>query len=258
MQLGRKLHELWHLRLGLAVSVALALLATLWSVDGLSLFPPGLKSRHLEMASASTSVFIDTPRSTMLDVTVTAGDFRAITNQSLLIANVMASAPVRERIARQAGVEASDIRMSSPVSPQWPRSLNRPGERATPGDLLKLPDEYRLSVLSNPTVPKIDIYATAPSPGAAARLADGAVRATQDYLRALGARQGIPPSQQVRLEQLGTAKGGTINPGADVKFAVLSFLVVFATTAAAVLFFARVRQGWKLEENAATGSGAGA
>jgi hypothetical protein len=251
VQLGRKLNELWHLRLGLGIAVALASLAALWSVADVSLFPPGLKSRHLEISSASTSVLVDTPRSTVLNVGVNTGDFVAITNRALLIANVMASVPVREYIARRAGVPSSVIKVSSPVTPDWPRPLDRPGQRRRTADIVTSPDEFRLSLQSNPTVPEIDVYAQAPSRTAAARLANGAIRGTQDYLRALAAREDIPSSEQVRLQQLGIATGGTINAGANVKFALLSFLVVFATSAAAALFLARVRRGWKLQTLAA-------
>lgn len=247
MQLGRKLREIWRLRAGFAASVALGLLAALWSVEKISVLPPRLESRSLDISAASTRALVDAPRSTVLDLGATTTDIRSFTNRALLISNVMASAPVREYIARRAGVRAEQLQIASPVTPDWPRPLDRPGERKSTGDILKEPDEYRLSLQSNPTVPVIDVYAEAPSDEAAARLANGAVSGTRDYLRVLGAAQGIRSDQQVRLQQLGAAKGGPVNAGADFKIALLSFVIVFALSCAAALFLSRTRRGWRTE-----------
>src|SRR5689334_1028175 len=100
MQLGRHLRELWQLRLGLVASLVLALLAALWSVGKIGLLPPSIKPRALEMAAASTSALVDTPKSTVLDLGVDTYSFTSITNRSLLVGNIMASAPVRQYIAR--------------------------------------------------------------------------------------------------------------------------------------------------------------
>ena len=46
-------------------------------------------------------------------------------------------------------------------------------------DILKRPNEYRLSIQANPTVPVLDIYAEAPDDAAAKKLASGAVSGLQ-------------------------------------------------------------------------------
>ena len=247
MKLGRRLHELWRMRVGLIVSLVLATVAALWSVQEISLFPPGLQARPLELSTASTRALVDTPRSTLLNLEVNTNDFAGITSRALLIANVMGSAPVREYIAQRAGVRADLIQIATPVTPDWPRPIVRADDKSAPTDIAKSPEAYRLSLLSNPTVPVIEVFATAPSPAVAARLANGAIQGTQDYLRALALRQGIPPAQQARLQQLGDAKGGTINAGANIKVAALSFFVVLLTCSATTLFISRVRRGWQLE-----------
>jgi len=47
MGIGIRLRKLWRLKAGVVVSLALALLAGLWSVERISLFPPGLTPRSL-------------------------------------------------------------------------------------------------------------------------------------------------------------------------------------------------------------------
>jgi hypothetical protein len=69
----------------------------------------------------------------------------------------------------------------------------------------------------------------------------------RDYLRAVGAQEHIRLAHQVTLKQLGTAKGGVINPGVSVELATLAFLLVFLASAATTLWLARVRQGWNTE-----------
>jgi hypothetical protein len=245
MQLGRNLHQLWRHRLAFAFTLSVALLAALWSVAQVSLFPPRVTARPLDVSTASTRALVDSPRSAVLDLGVDTTDLTSITSRSLLISNVMASAPVREYIARRAGVPAEVIQMTSPVTPDWPRPLRQPGQSRGTSDILKTPGQYRISLQNNPTVPMIDVYALAPTRKAAARLANGAIKGTQDYLRALAANQGVSPNHQVRLQQLGAATSGTINAGANLKLAILSFLVVFAACGAASLFVTRVVRGWR-------------
>lgn len=253
MQLGRHLRELWRLRLGLVAAVVVAALAALWSVGSVSLFPPGVKSRDLEMAVASTRVLVDAPTATVLDLSVNAYNFQSITNRALLVGNVMASEPVRQYIGKRAHVPPEVLQVASPVTPDFPRPLATSGRKST-RDILKSPDEYRLSIQANPTAPILDIYAQAPTARTAELLATGAVEGMKDYLRELGGTQGVPQSRQVRLEQLGRADGGVINPGISVKVALLTFLIVFAVSSVAVLFVARVRQGWRLEAEREVGN----
>jgi hypothetical protein len=251
VQLGRHLHELWTLRLGVLLAVVLGLAAALWSVEKLSLFPPGAHARSVEMAAAQTSVLVDSPKSSVLDLAMSTGDIESITNRALLIANVMASAPVREYIARRAHVPPDALQVASPVTSTFPRPLAVNGREPHTGDIVRSPDEYRLSLTANPTVPIVIVYAEAPTAKAAQQLANGAVDGMRDYLRDVGDSERIPPPERVDLAQLGRAKGGVIDRGVDVEIATLSFLLVFAAASAAVLFVSRVRRGWVSESQRA-------
>lgn len=246
MQFGRHLQELSQNRLGVAISALLALCAALWSVGKVELLPPSVESRDLEMAAASTRVLVDVPTSTVLDTSVDTTNFNAITNRALLIGNVMASQPVRRYIGRRARVSPAILQVASPVTPDFPRPLASSGSRSSK-DILKSPDQYRLSIQANPTAPILDVYAQAPTAEAAELLANGAVDGMKDYLAALARTQAVPSDRQVRLEQLGRATGGVLNRGVSVKVALLSFVLVFAVSCVAAVFIARVRRGWVLE-----------
>jgi hypothetical protein len=244
MRFGMRLRELWENRLGLAASFAIAILAAFWSVEKVSLFPPGIEARSFETASASTRVLVDAPQSVMLDMSAQGLDLESITSRALLVGNLINSAPVRASIARRVGIPPDRIEFSAPLTREWPRAIKQAGTERSTSDILKSPDQYRINVRANPTVPVIEISAQAPTAEAAERLANGAVLGTGDYLRDLGERQAIPPSEQIRIEQLGDAKGGVINEGVSIQVAVLSFMLALAAGCAAVLAFARIRSGW--------------
>lgn len=247
MTLGRHLRELWHLRLGLVISVCLALLAAGWSVGKISLFPPGVTGRTLEISAASTTVLVDAPQSAVLNIATNTVDLEAMTNKALLVGNVMGSQPVRSYIMRRAQLPpGAYLQVATPVTPNFPRELSTTGTKKTT-DILRSPNEYRLDIQANPTVPVLNLDAEAPTPAEAARIANGAVAGMRDYLRSVAARENIPSNRQVTLQQLGAANGGVINPGVSIETATLAFTVVFLASAATTLWLARFRRGWNAE-----------
>ena len=244
MQLGRHLRELWRMRLGVGLSFLLASLIAISSIDHVGLFPPKITSRQLEIAAASTRVLIDSPRSEIIDLRTDTYAFTSLTTRAALLGNVMASAPVREYIARRAKIDPQRIQAVAPITANVPRNLIEPGSEKRSSDILRSTDQYRLDIQANPTVPILNVSAQAPNKDAAERLANGAVDGLRDYLAALAVRQGTDPKKQVRLEQLGRARGGVINKGIGLQIALLSFVFVFVLSCCAVLFLARVHRGW--------------
>ena len=248
VQLGMHMRELWGQKAGLAIAVTLALVAALRVLYSIGIVPPRLEHNSQGVASASTQLVIDTPRSSVIDLRSDTYSFTGLTNRALLLGNVMASLPVREYIARRAGVPATAILISAPLTPEQPRVVADGAHQPKTSDILRSPDEYRLSVQANPTVPVLDIYAEAPDGAAAGKLANASVEGLRDYLSALASEHDTPRAKQVKLVQLGRASGGTIDSGAGLKLAVLVFIFVFAIASAAVLFIARVRRGWSASE----------
>jgi hypothetical protein len=226
------------------IGAGLALLLAINSVARIGLFPPSLHDRHLQIASASTHVLVDSPQSKTIDLQASTADMAALTTRAQLLGNLMASPPVREYIARHAGVPADRIAAIAPVTVGVPRALTEPGSEKRASDLLASTDQYRLDIQSNPTVPILNVYAQAPSTDAAERLANGAVDGLREYLDSIASQQRVQPPNRVALLQLGRATGGVINHGIDLELALLTFFVIFAISCGAVLFIARVRNGW--------------
>ncbi len=245
MQLGIHMRELWGQKLGLAIAVLLAVLAATRALYGIGLFPPSLERHSVGLAGASTQVLVDTPRSTVVDLREDTYSITGLTNRALLLGNVIASLPVRQHIAQRTGVPVTEIKVAAPLTADEPRAIANSAQQPATADILNSPDEYRLSVRANPTVPVLDVYAEAGKPGIAVGLANAAVDGLRDYLRELARDHMTPRKEQVRLIQLGRAKGSAVNSGANLQLAVLTFIFVFAVCCAAVLFIARVRRGWR-------------
>jgi hypothetical protein len=249
MQLGIHLRELARLRVGVALSFLLAIMVALTVTYKVSVFPPGLAPRELEMGSATTRVMVDTSRSLVLDVRYGTGDFDSLTARSILLGNLMASEPVRAYIARRAHVPAEQITATTPLTPDFPRPLAGSGEQKHQTDLLRSTDQYRLNIQANPTVPIVDVYAQAPDATSAAHLANGAVDGLRDYLASqLTGVQGVRTDVQPRITQLGRAHGTAINHGVRLQALLLTFGFMFGLGCAVTMFIGRVRRGWALAD----------
>jgi hypothetical protein len=246
MGFGIRIRGLWKIRGWMAGCAAFSLLIAAWSVAQISLMPPGLTPRHLKMATATTQVIVDTPRSTLVDIRQDTYSIDALTNRALLLGNVMASPQVRSDIARRAHLPFDEVQVVPPLTPKQPRVLAEAGNEKHTTDILHLNGKYRLYVRANPTVPFLQIYAQTPTAESAAALANAAVGGIEAYLAALAQSTRTPGNQQVRLTQLGQAHGAVVNGGVELRFAFLAFLVAFALSCATVIWMRRVREGWRL------------
>lgn len=214
-----------------AVAAAVAIALLVWGVRA---------DRSIEIASASTRVLIDTPRSTLLDLRADTQDLSSLTNRAVLLGNLIAGPPVRRAIAEAAGVPIEKVSVTAPLTPEQPRAIAGSGHEPHTADLLAGSDEYRVDVQANPTVPMLDIDAAAPDAAVAERLADGAVDGLRSYLGEVAARQRTAKEDRVAVVQLGHAEGGPVNEGAGLGPHVVAFIAV--VVAALALFLRRTRQ----------------
>jgi hypothetical protein len=245
--IGIRMRKLWHLKAGVVVSIALALLAAVWSVEKISLSPLSLTPRSLEMATAATHVLIDTRTSQLIDLRQDTYNVDGLRNRAVLLGNVIASGGVQQKIAQRAHVPVDALRIQAPLTAeQSSPPVDSQNARHT-SDILKSNDQYRLDIKTNATVPMLDIYAQTPSAESAEALANAAVDELREYLTGLAATQRTPEKDQIRLIQLGRANGDVINRDVKWQVAIFIFLLTLAISSASVIFIARVRAGWRLE-----------
>jgi hypothetical protein len=246
MGIGIRMRRLWEVKAGVAACITLALIAAIWSIDKISLFPPALTPRALELGTASTQVVVDTPRSAILDLRRDTYSLDGLTNRAVLVGNVVASAPVRESIAARADVPIEALRIAPPLTPKQPRASVQEDSQRHTTDILKTNEEYRLLVRANPSAPVLYIYAQTPTAKSAGKLANAAVDAMRRYVADVAKSEGTPVDQRVRLRQLGRAEGAVINDRVTWAVAVLAFLLTFVVSCATLILLTRIRQGWRM------------
>ena len=237
MGLGIRIRRLWRLKLGLVLSVVLALLAAVWSMS----------RSGLEMATAHTEVLVDTPSSIMTDLRENSYSIDGLLNRAVVLGNVIASPPVEARIAQRADVPAALLRIEAPITAHVASlPLNSQNSRSM-SDILKSNEQYRIAIDANPAVPILDIYTQTPTAQSAAALANAAVDELKAYVTGLASSQATPAQDQTRIEQLGQATGTVINQGVQYQVAVLAFILIFLLSCATTMFVSRIREGWRLE-----------
>jgi len=245
VELGKHLRELSRYRIPALVCILLGILAAVWASYQIQLFPPGISPRSIEIASASTEVLVDTPFSAAVDLRQGRGNFEAMTSRATLLGNVIASPPVLEHIARRAHVPVEAIRAQPPLTPDFPRPIARAGKEPGAKDIFRLPEEYRINVQVDPSVPVLRVISQAPTASKATTLANASVEGLQDFLDTVAAREATPPGDRVRLVRLGHSRGVVINGGVRLQASILAFLIVLGLSAAATIFLGRVLRGWR-------------
>lgn len=233
MGIGIRLRRLWHLKLGVSVSLVAAIAAAAWT-----------SPRSHEMATASTHVVIDTPTSALVDLRQDTYSLDGLRNRAVLLGNVIAGSRVRENIARRLNLPVEKVRIQAPLTrEQSAPPVDSENARQT-SDIIKSTEEYRLNVQANLTVPMLDIYAQSPTAESATILVNSAVRELRRYIAELAAAKDTPPQDQIQLIQLGKGKGVVLNEGVNWQVALVAFLITFGICASTVIFLDRIRAGW--------------
>jgi hypothetical protein len=247
MRLGARLFRLSRSRTVVAFSLLAGVFGTVAALYHVSLMPPGLHKRGLAIGAASTEILVASPN---LSVGGTSYQYNSAINQGTLLGNVMVSEPVLSQVAKAMGVPMARIQASAPMTANVPRQFVQPGSGATATAILKSPEQYKLEIQADPSVPILHVYTQAPSAALAIKMATVAVHAVQNYVEELEVRQNVPKSNLVATQQLGPVKGGVANPGASKQIAILAFFGCFGVSLWLLTIFQRIRCGWLAERSA--------
>jgi hypothetical protein len=224
-----------------AISAAVATLATVASLASFGLLPPRIEMRHLADGGAVTHAAIHLPESRR---PASLTGFESQAKRLNLIANLMTSEPVLERVGRAIDVPTEEISATTQVTEDVSRSFIEPDAERRAHEILVAHDPYKLEIQARLSLPVLDVYAQAPAPAAAEKLANASIGAANAYLRQLARGDGLRGAAPVSLTQLGAARGGTLEPTTRPMIAMLTFLVAFAICFGLLFGLAEVRRGW--------------
>jgi len=225
-------------------AVLVGILVAVLTLYRVSLLPPSLHARALNVAAAATTIMVDTKQSATVDLGTRTDALEALATQTDLVGEVMVTDPVLAEIGRLANIDPLQIQATAPVTSNVPRTEIEPGSGANATALIAAPDQYKLQVQVDPTMPIIHVYAQAPSASAAVRLANASVQGLRIYLGQLSTSQTVSLDDQIELTQLGTVHGGVVNASASKEIGLLAFFTGFAGTLFALALVRRFRTGW--------------
>ena len=210
--------------------------------SGLGPFPPNGEENGLEIATATTHVMVDTPASSppLAFARALPQDVRTAADHAELLGRVAVTPPVLERIAGQCRVSPDEISGQARTTASVPTVLLEPDSERRAVEIQASRSRYRLEVQGRPFLPVFDVYTQAPSAGQAECLADAVVVGLRGYLRTLTAEGGNEPSQ-IRLHEIGAARGVVVNQRAPLAIAGLTLLTVFALSCALLLGLVHLR-----------------
>lgn len=241
-----------------AISLVVATLVAFWSLATVSLLPPKIEARHMQVGAAATHVVVDAPTSLIADQDSLDIRLTTYARRAELYSNLIPTPPVLTRIGRRIGVPTDQIAAITRLTAGVQTVMREPDFEQRASQLIGADRPYRLDIQAAPDVAVINIYAQAPNAPAAKRLADATVASLRDYLTDRADNAGVDRAERTQLLQLGQARGGVVNGKTRPEIAVLTFLISFGLALALLLGATRVRRGWIAAGHAPADDEAGA
>jgi hypothetical protein len=238
------IRQLWQRKGLVAVVLSLAVLAAILTAYQVSISPPGLHKRTLQVSAASSQILVDSPKSTL----VSGGSpetFNALATRAQIYGQYLSSLEARRQIARLVGVPPQTISTAGPFSPEtgkYTYESQPAGERAS--ELLKEGAVYRLVFSAQEGVPILSVSSQAPTTERAIALANASFHVLTDYVDSLEAED-KPVSDGVTLRELGTPQGGTLGSSNGMILMALAFLAVLGLGCAAILIVPGFARRWR-------------
>jgi hypothetical protein len=226
--LAKTLVKLWRLRLWVGIGVVVAGAAAVGSTS---------MSHSTVYATASTQMVVDSPNSALANASV---DLTGYVARAGVFARLMTSAAALQYIGKAAGIDGNLIEATGPVEINGSPTASHAPVAIVDGKDLSVAPTYELSLVQNPSLPTVVVYATAPTTAKAIALANGAVTGFASFVNQLSPAN-IPLGQRVEIRELGQATGGMVDASASKSMALLVFVGVFAVWCWLVLFISRLR-----------------
>lgn len=237
------LRLLWRRRLvvalGLVLAVACGIVMAYKVTPGL---PPSFESRQYEVGIASAEVLVDSPSSQVADLGGgQAGiDVNGLTSRARLLANLMATSPLKDQIARRAGIAEASLITSVPTTGPAlePKPLDDKRRASHPR-------ANKLTVTFNEELPIIAAEAQASTPQLAARISTAAVEELVAFRKTVAAADQVPDARQLVISPLGPARSATVSRGPRRLFAIVAFVFVLGLWCAGLVIVSRLARDWR-------------
>ena len=214
-------------------------------------FRPGLppQSRQYEVSLAAADILIDTRDSQLVAVGGKGPDLTTLAGRANLIGNLMTGGPLKNAIARQAGVSPDVLAVVPPAN------VNTPGvtpAAVTPpaGRGLADVDATILSLTVDETLPILHVTTQAPDVETASRLSSATIVALRRYLGSVAASQHIPAAHQLVVRKFGAPVAQVTTRGLPRRFALIATILLALLGCGAIVGASWFARSWKQIEEA--------
>ena len=245
------LRELWRRRFVVGIGIAYALLVVVLMTYRVSFgIPPKIESRQYTAGIAASDVLVDSPNSQIVDVGGGSADVEGATidlgglsTRARLLANLMSSSPLKDRIARAAGIRADHLIVIAPTGDDL--TPQPTGSSTTVKVKMGDRDATVLGLFVDETLPILTMRVQAPAPETAELLATSAVKELREYLKSVASADKVPDARQLVIEPLGPATSAPVVKGPRRLFAILAGLFVIVLWCLATVFIPRFARTWR-------------
>ena len=240
MELVDLLRILARHRIALAFGLVLAVLAAVVVQYQVSLSPFSLTERVTKASTAQTRLLVDAPdKPSTLDLD--AGVAETLGLRAGLLADLLATDGVRDDIARQSGIQPSDLAVLAPASS--PPSLPVPLAVAASDAASVTREPYVLSAAADVSIPIVSLSVAAPDTASAKRIIQAAMGEYKDLIsERVGTRKG---TVDLTVDQLGEIRTTTTVDRMHPAIGVGVAIAVFTLWAVALLLLVGLRRAWR-------------
>lgn len=239
MDLAQAIRELGRRPGWLLLGAFIALVAGLSTAYRISVFPPALDSKAFSIGSAATQVLIDTPTTSIVDNRI---DLGPLSQRALVLSRLATSRPVRAAIAREVGLNETDLQVNAPIVGALPRTTGTGDRERRLQTILEENRDFRLSFTAENGLPAITITAEAPTAEDAVKLANAGSIGFTKYVRRVQTGQDVPEAAGIAVRRLGEAEGGVVGKGINRQLVALTFVGVFFAWCILILVIAGLRR----------------
>jgi hypothetical protein len=214
-------------------------------------FKPGLppQSRQYQVSLSSADILIDTSDSQVVAIGGKGPDLPTLAGRANLIGNLMTGGPLKDAIAKQAGVPTGKFAVVPPANVNTPGVVPAP---VTPPAARGVPDADAtiLNLSTDETLPILHVVVQAPSTDTARKLSSATIVAVRRYLGSVAASQHIPAANQLVIRQFGAPVAQTATRGLPRRFALMATIVLALLGCGAIVGGSWFARSWRQVEEA--------
>jgi hypothetical protein len=181
--------------------------------------PP--QSRQYEVALANSDILLDTRDSQVVAIDGHGPELVTLAARANLIGNLMTGGPLKDAIARQAGVPVESLAVVPPANVNTPGVTPLPVESPAARGLSDA-DRTVLTLTTEETLPIIHITAQAPDEATARAVTEATVSELKTYLGTVAASQKIPAAHQLVVREFGSPVTETVTRGIPRSYALIA------------------------------------